>query len=140
MAAFLFRGGDARGRPNSLLKSDSDYQSLFSENYDLNSFKNVISTKRTIVKLLISMYPTEGAGFRNNVVYHVLAYISFKRFHTSAHAAAGWASLNLSTTELEEDIGAVVDLFKAAGGTDQVAKSSAFQASIADAAKLKRVS
>jgi hypothetical protein len=33
MAAFLFRGGDARGRPNSLLKSDEDYQLLFSEAY-----------------------------------------------------------------------------------------------------------
>ena len=88
MAAFLFRGADARGRPNSLLKSDSDYQSLFSENFDLASFKNVISAKREIVKLLTSLFPNEGAGFRNNVVYHVLAYISFRHFYTPSHAAA----------------------------------------------------
>ena len=29
MAAILFRGADARGRPTSLLKSDTDYQMLF---------------------------------------------------------------------------------------------------------------
>jgi hypothetical protein len=50
MAALLFRAGDARGRPNSLLKSDDDYQSLFSESYPLDAFKNVILAKRAIIK------------------------------------------------------------------------------------------
>jgi len=135
MAALLFRGGDARGRPNSLLKSDNDYQSLFSEGYPLDSFKNVIIAKREIVKRLASLFPEEGVGFKNNVVFHVLAYLSFARFFTTSHAASNWATLQLQPSEIDEAIETVVTLFKQAGGTDQVAKSSSFQATISAAAK-----
>jgi AIPR protein len=139
MATILFRGGDARGRPNSLLKSDADYQSLFSEAYRLDAFKNVVVAKRTVSNELISMAPGEGSGFRNNVVFHVLAYISARRFHNSQHAAAGWASLQLDQATITEAIVDVVALFKGAGGTDQEAKSPGFQKLIADEAAKKRV-
>ncbi|MBR0695117.1 AIPR family protein [Bradyrhizobium lablabi] len=135
MAAFLFRSSDARGRPNSLLKSDVDYQSLFSEGYDLDSFKNVILAKREIAKWLASHFPDEGAGFRNNVIFHILTYLSLSRFHTTPHAAAGWANPQLDTSEIGKAIESVVALFKTAGGTDQVAKSLAFQATTSAAAK-----
>lgn len=135
MAALLFRASDARGRPNSLLKSDSDYQLLFSEGYALNSFKNVILAKREIAKSLASQFPNEGAGFRNNVIFHILAYVSFSRFHTTSHAATGWTNLQLEISEIDNAIETVVALFNGAGGTDQVAKSPSFQATISEAAK-----
>jgi hypothetical protein len=135
MAALLFRGSDARGRPNSLLKSDSDYQSLFSEGYALDSFKNVILAKREIAKILAFRFPNEGAGFRNNVIFHILGYLSLCRFYKTSHAAAGWATLQLESSEIDKAIDAVVALFTSTGGTDQVAKSPAFQAIISAAAK-----
>lgn len=138
MAALLFRGGDARGRPNSLLKSDSDYQSLFSEGYILDSFKNVILAKREIAKRLTFLFPQESAGFRNNVIFHILAFLSSVRFHTTSHAAASWAPLQLQPSEIDEAIETVVVLFKKIGGTDQIAKSPSFQATIlAEAKKLR---
>ena len=139
MAAFLFRGGDARGRPNSLLKSDVDYQSLFSESYPLDSFKNVIIAKRAIIKLLADTYPTDGARFRNDIVYHVLAFVSAKEFYDLSHAAAGWKNKIIDPGELTQDIEMVVKMFKDEGGTDRVAKSPAFQSQIAAAAAAKRL-
>jgi hypothetical protein len=139
MAAFLFRGGDARGRPNSLLKSDEDYHSLFSLSYPLDSFKNVILAKRAIITALAKIYPNEGAGFRNDVVYHVLAYVSAKQFYNLAHAAWGWRNKTLEPAELTDDVHTVVKMFTDAGGTDRVAKSPAFQETIAAAAASKRL-
>ena len=104
MAAFLFRGGDARGRPNSLLKSDADYSSLFSDAYPLDSFKNVVLARRSIMKCLSEMYPTKGASFRNDVVYHVLSYVSAKQFYNLAHASTGWKNLSLNESELKADV------------------------------------
>ena len=135
MAALLFRGSDARGRPNSLLKSDSDYQSLFSEAYALDSFRNVILAKREIAKRLLSKFPNESAGFRNNVIFHILAYLSLSQFHTTSHAAGGWANVQLKTSMIDDALDIVVAMFARAGGTDQVAKSSSFQAEISAAAK-----
>lgn len=138
MAAFLFRSSDARGRPNSLLRSDEDYQSLFSEDYPLDSFKNVILAKHLIMRILAETCPEDGSGFRNDVVYHVLAYVSAMEFHNLKHAATGWKSKTFSQQELEGAVQAVVTLFRAAGATDRVAKSPAFQETVLNAAKTLR--
>lgn len=134
MAAFLFRGSDARGRPNSLLKQDKDYQLLFSDSYPLDSFRNVIGAKKTITNLLVELHPQEGAGFRNDVVFHVLSYISAKTFHSASHAASRWKDVTLDPIELASDIRTVVKMFRDEGGTDQVAKSPSFQNTIKNAA------
>ncbi|GLI94384.1 AIPR family protein [Methylocystis echinoides] len=138
MAAFLFRSGDARGRPNSLLKADSDYLSLFSPDYPLDSFKNVIAAKREIMKILAATYPSEGSRFRNDVVYHILAYISAKQFHNLGHATSGWKSYTINEPDLKVDVQTVVQMFKTAGGTDQVAKSTSFQDDVLKAAEALR--
>ncbi len=134
MAAFMFRGADARARPNSLLKSDEDYQNLFSDKYSLDSYKNVILAKRSIMNTLVAMYPEKGAAFRNDIIYHVLAHIGEKSFVNLAHAASGWRTLQPSEAELRHDITTVVDLFLEAGGTDRVAKSAPFSTAVSKAA------
>jgi hypothetical protein len=140
MAAFLFRASDARGRPNSLLKSDDDYQSLFSEAYPLDSYKNVILAKRAIMALLVDLFPDRGSSFRNDVVYHVLSYTSRKVFYTVNHASSGWKSKTVVADDLKADVEAVVQMFDHAGGTDRVAKSSEFQKKVVAAADAIRVS
>lgn len=135
MAAFLFRPADARGRPNSLLKSDEDYRSLFSESYSLDAFRNVIVAKRLVSARLAAVYPTEPATFRNDIVFHVLAYISARQFHSLSHASTGWTTKVLDEGAADAAIAAVVALFKAAGATDRVAKSPEFQKDVLAAAK-----
>ena len=127
MAAILFRPADARGRPNSLLKSDDDYQMLFSESYDLVMFKNVILAKRLIMGRLPVLFPNEQRTFRNDVVFHVLAYMSAAKFKAPGQAAHGWRTNIVTEAEVDAAITVVAAMFKAAGGTDRVAKNTGFQ-------------
>lgn len=134
VAALLFRGGDARGRPTTLIKDDKDYQTLFSESYPLDTFLAVIRAKRDIMNVLVAIEPQRGAGFRNNVVWHALAFVSGVYFHNTQHAASGWGSLKINTEWLPIAVRYVVDLLDNEGGTDGVAKSPGFQDYIASEA------
>jgi ribosomal protein L21 len=127
VSALLFKGGDARGRPNSLLKLDDEYGQLFSEAYPLGTFAKIIQVKRAIMTELIKLHPARGSAFRNNIVWHVLAYISGCRFHSTKHAAEHWAKLTLSATDISDAATLIIKLFDDKGGTDKVAKSPAFQ-------------
>ena len=134
VAALLFRGGDARGRPTTLINDDKDYQALFSENYPLDTFLSIIRAKREIMNILASIDPPRGAGFRNNVVWHALAFVSGVYFHSTNHAASGWATLQIDAEWLPRAVAYVVARFDEEGGTDGVAKSPGFQETIAAAA------
>lgn len=127
VSALLFKGGDARGRPNSLLKLDDEYGQLFSEAYPLGTFANIIQAKREIIKELLLQQPARGSAFRNNVVWHILAYISASRFHTTKHAGEQWANLKLTADDIGAAVSDVVKWFDETGGDDKVAKSPAFQ-------------
>lgn len=135
MAAILFRPADARGRPTTLLKSDDDYFTLFSEKYPLDSFLNIIQAKREIMSRLIAHDPTATSSFKNDVVFHILGYLSAKQFKASGQAAHMWRTFTPTSEEYDSAISTVLDLFKEAGGTDKIAKSSAFQMSVIDAAR-----
>lgn len=142
VSALLMKGGDARGRPNSLLKSDEDYELLFSEKYPLDTFTNIILAKRNIMIALAEMYPGEPAAFRNNVVWHTLAFISGSRFFNTLHAAKKWSGLELDYETIQAEAAKVVGWFGEAGATDGVSKSPGFQETIiqyADAARKQSV-
>lgn len=135
MAAILFRPADARGRPTTLLKSDEDYAKLFSETYPLDTFKNIIVTKRAIMKKLIAHDPATTSSFKNDVVFHVLGYLSARRFMAEKQAAFAWSKLTLTPEELDHAITSVVTMFKASGGTDRIAKSTGFQTMVLTVAR-----
>jgi AIPR protein len=134
MAALLFRSADARGRPNSLLKSDEDYQSLFSNTYHLDTFKNVILAKRAIIVRCRKISCRER-GVSKQRCLPILAYISAKQYHTTSHAVLGWKTMVIKPSELDVDVEFVVKMFKAAGGTNQIAKSASFQDKVTKSAK-----
>lgn len=135
MAAILFRPADARGRPTTLLKSDEDYISLFSDKYPLDSFLNIIVAKREIMTRLIASYASAPSSFKNDVIFHILAYLSAAKFKASLQAAHMWRGYSPSPDEFNHAIGAVIGLFTDAGGTDKVAKSPSFQTRVIEAAR-----
>lgn len=137
MAAILFRPADARGRPTTLLKSDEDYVSLFSDKYPLDSFLNIIVAKRDIMNRLIAFDPSATSSFKNDVIYHILAYLSATKFKESTQAALLWKGYSPISKELDQAVAAVIDLFNAAGGTDKVAKSPSFQTTVVDSARTR---
>lgn len=87
-------------------------------------------TKRMIINRLTALYPGKSASFRNDVVFHVLAFMSAKEFTSPAHAAAGWRSKTPDQAAVDEAIETVMKLFEEAGGTDRVAKSPSFQKTV----------
>jgi len=135
MAAILFRPADARGRPTTLLKSDDDYLTLFSDKYPLDTFLNIIKAKREIMSRLIAHDPAATSSFKNDVVFHILAYLSASNFTASPQAAHAWRKWNPTSDDFDNSISAVLGLFKDAGGTDKIAKSPAFQTSVIEAAR-----
>jgi hypothetical protein len=126
MAAILFRGADARGRPNSLLKSDEDYRRLFSEKYHLNTFSTIILANRRVMSRIPVLFPGESTNFRNNIVVHALSFVSAQAYDTSSQAAAEWANKNLADDETDIAICKVVEIFRREGGTDKIAKNRQF--------------
>lgn len=135
MAAILFRPADARGRPTTLLKSDDDYLTLFSEKYPLDTFLNIIVAKREVMARLIAYDPAATSSFKNDVVFHILGYLSASKFTASPQAAHVWRGWTPTSGEYDNAISAVLDLFKDAGGTDKIAKSPAFQTAVIEAAR-----
>ncbi len=135
MAAILFRPADARGRPTTLLKSDDDYVSLFSDKYPLDTFLNIILAKRQIAARLVAHDPTASASFKNDVIFHILAYLSAAQFKASSQAAHMWKAYMPSSEEFDAAIFAVIELFNEAGGTDKIAKSASFQNTVIETAR-----
>jgi hypothetical protein len=130
MSAFIFRSSDARGRPNSLLKSEDDYQRLFSEKYHLDTYRNIIDLKRKIVPALMLAYPDRSSAFRNDVLYHVITYISASQFRGLEHAAAGWREFVPTDDSVALAVEVVVNLFIEKGANDRLAKSPEFQRAV----------
>lgn len=135
MAAILFRPADARGRPTTLLKADEDYARLFSDRYPLDTFLNIIVAKRAIMARLIAHNPAASSSFKNDVIFHILAYLSAARFKAAQQAAHMWKDYEPTTDDFDHAIEAVTGLFKDAGGTDKVAKSPTFQTIVIEAAR-----
>jgi hypothetical protein len=135
MSALLFRPADARGRPNSLLKSDDDYLSLFSEDFDLDTFTNVIQAKRSVVERIVEIFPEATSSFRNDIVFHILAFLSASNFYSSNHARSAWKGKIFSQTEIDDAVRTVAKLFESKGATDRVAKSPEFQSLVLEEAR-----
>ena len=136
MSALLFRSSDARGRPNSLLKSEQDYDRLFSEAFHLDTYKNIIQTYHRIRSMLGSLYIQDGAAYRNNVVWHVLMYLSQRRFHNYDHAVNGWRNFVPTDAEVEAAINRTAELFlvHATQSPERVAKSKIFEQKVRETA------
>lgn len=138
MSVLLFRGSDARARPDSLLKADDDYESLFSDKYSLILFRNVIVAKRNAMRLLRAKMPQSSSNDRNNLIFHTLSYLSRCRFGSLGEAASGWKAFNPSEEEIEDAIAVVRTEFSKTDGTDKAAKSRVFNDAVRLTADNKR--
>ncbi len=127
VATLLFRGGDARGRPTSLLRNDNDYAHLFNESYNLDTYLKVIQTKRRAMTTLISEHSNLGSASRNDVIWHILAYLSASKFYSPSQAVKEWHKISLSDQDILNAASTVISIFDVNDGDDKVAKSSAFQ-------------
>lgn len=94
-----------------------------------------VGTVGTILWTVIAYDPSATSSFKNDVIFHILAYMSAAKFKASGQAAHMWRTYAPTSEEFDHAIAAVIAMFTDAGGTDRVAKSPAFQARVVEAAR-----
>lgn len=136
----LFRGepDNARARPSSLMKDDDVYNSLFSENFELDAFLVAAKLIRRIETLLTSIDDV-SAREKNNIRFYVLYWVCACKAKSLSLNSSRIAKLKgkITDDDIFQGINAVRDLFSAAGGTDQVAKGPTFKETVKE--KVRKV-
>jgi hypothetical protein len=124
MAILLQRPDDARARPSSLLKKESDYKQLFSPEYPIEIYRFAA----TIIKQIQSRLRLRGdidPKDRTNVQFYVATHVTARLIGKLSPAAKDLVVVDLDKLSgqlLDESIGDVLDLYQALGANDQVAK------------------
>lgn len=123
---------NARARPSSLIKKDEVYKSLFSESHPLDAYSTAaLLTKKVEVQLKKRANLTSRD--RNNLRFYVLYWSAgweAKSVAISAEKIAKIKMDNIVDQDIDEAIDSVLDLFSAAGGSDQVAKGAEFKTTL----------
>jgi hypothetical protein len=132
MAVLLGRPDDARARPSSLIKNDSNYVKVFDDKIPMRAYV-LAGTLIKAVESRLRERPGLEAKDRNNLRFYVLAYLVWELTGDTEPSAA-----KLSTIELDDGLNAKIDdvidvvssKFIQLGGTDQVAKGADFKAEL----------
>src|SRR3546814_15230986 len=77
MAILLQRPNDARARPSSLIKDDTDYTKIFNEAYDVRIYTISAKMKKIADQALRNAEGIES-GDRNNILYYEIGRASFR--------------------------------------------------------------
>ena len=124
MAIVLRQPDTARARPSSLLKTDDDYERVFSASYPIELYHVCAEAMRRVESHLKSPSVNMAAKDRNNL-----------RFYVAMHAVAGTSGppkkvreiarfdvAGLNQTTIQESLEAIQPRYAALGGNDQAAK------------------
>ncbi|CUH82526.1 AIPR family protein [Tropicibacter naphthalenivorans] len=137
-AMTLFRGepDNARARPSSIIKVDSVYTSIFTEDYPLDAYFVAADTiKRVEVEL--KKKPELVSKDRNNIRFYVLYWVIAMAAHSLSLTPQRVANLrgNISDGAINKAIDEVWLMFQGEGASDQVAKGPKFKEKIKDCVK-----
>ncbi|KWN68480.1 AIPR family protein [Burkholderia stagnalis] len=132
MAVMLQRPDDARARPSSLLKKDSDYELVFSTKLPIEIYRVSASIVKKVDAFLRSGTDL-GARERNNLRFYVAMHVAAIQVGKSAPSSLELASMDVDKIT-DEIIRASFDIIQAAydalGGGDHVAKGTSLVESV----------
>ena len=134
MAVLLQRPDDARARPSSLLKKDTDYVKVFSTDLPIEIYR----VSATIVKRVDTLLRSEtelDARERNNLRFYVAMRVATLATGKSSPSPTDLASIDLdiiADDNIRNSLGAVKDDYDALGGGDRVAKGPSLVERIKD--------
>lgn len=131
MASLLGEPDNARARPSSLLKTDTDYRRVFSEEFPIDAYFNAAVLMRRIDKFLLDR-TSFTAGDRNNLKYHMALVLVVRRLKTLPPDPKAYAAQDFSAVgdaELEQARKIVSD------SIDQLCSDPEFDGSIDRVAK-----
>jgi len=129
MAILLAQPDTARARPSSLIKSESDYAKLFSEDHPVEVFLSCIEIVRAVENQLRSMDELEQKD-RNNIRFYAalqLARTLAKEATPSLSSLKELAVQDISDDEVISAINICLEEYRNLGGNDQVAKGPALK-------------
>ena len=125
MAIVLQRPNDARARPSSLLKRDTDYETVFNRNYPIAVYLVCAS----LMKLVDNQVRAETHGLdrkdQTNMRFYIAMYVACLATQKAAPMPADIASISISTITaalLEDALTHVYGSYKELGRSDQVSK------------------
>ncbi|MEX5748520.1 AIPR family protein [Massilia sp. X63] len=127
MAMILQKPDQARARPSTLLNSDAEYKRIFSLDMPIDVYLKVIQIMRTVERKMRDLEIDRKTSA--NIKYYVAMIYAISLTGTKYDIAVklnGMAQLIIDTDELTAVTLKVKSMFEDAGGTDQVAKGSAF--------------
>lgn len=135
MAMILKQPDNARSKPSTLIKDDSEYQRIFNTDYHLDTYLSASSLQKRIEKGLVSASFLER-GEALNIRWFVSMAIVLKQYtppirHTSniLSETVKFNSIDFSRItdeDILETIGMVSRIYRELGKSDAVAKSRAF--------------
>lgn len=124
MAILLQRPNDARARPSSLIKDDSEYGRIFNEYFPIDLYVVAGEMKKIADSALRSIEGLES-GDRNNLLYYVLTRLAVSLSNKVSPSPSDIASIDKGSISLEKCLSAfseVEPLYKSLGGDERVAK------------------
>jgi len=126
MTIILGQPDTARARPSSLIKDNTVYTRVFSENFAIGLYTNSAILIRSIDRVL-KRRPGMSARDRSNIRFYVLYWLSSIQTRKLSPSPTDVANIDvkaLNDQEIELAIDEVWNLYSALGASDQVAKGS----------------
>ena len=131
----LFRGepDNARARPSTLIKEDNVYKTLFSDEFDIESYVVAAVCMKKIdaqFKATTDLTPRD----RSNIRFYVLYFLVTKKAKSTDLTPEKISNLKgkIEDTDISNAIEEVKNLFFLEGGTDQLAKGTEFKIKVKD--------
>lgn len=129
MAVMLERPHDARGRPTTLLKSEEEYQLLFSEHIDLKIYQVCAELFFKVDAYFKANGKAIDSINRNNLRYHLMMQLAWdlngaRPIHPSALAKLKVSKL--SDASIKKVLDHTIAEFESFGATDKTAKTDVF--------------
>lgn len=138
MSILLQRPNDARARPSSLLKSQTDYEQIFSARTPIGVYRvcaEIVKKTEAHLKADSSLALKDRANLRFYVAMYVASITIGRAKPTAEQLALLDPLVSVSETNLADAFVAVHGLYRTAGATDQVAKGPALLKAILESLK-----
>ncbi len=133
MAVALMRPDTARARPSSLIKKDTEYQSLFNPQYPIELYRACAVILKQTERFLTQHPDMPSAADRNNLKFYIAMVASQITVGTSVpniDALAKLAGLVIDSAHMETAYQIVKQEYVRLGATDQVAKGADLLAAV----------
>jgi hypothetical protein len=132
MAVLLKRPHDARARPTTLIKNDSDYGNIFSDSeasHPLELYRVAAELLLKVETYFKSVVPRIDRRYTNNLKFHILMVSSWNILGSQSIPARGIAALDptsVSDVVIVDSSNWAISQFEIAGPVDRVAKDGEF--------------